>query len=295
MHIGNSTFDRCDEAKAILRSDGYLLLRSCFDLDEVARLNLRFQKWRREAAAHRYDFGDINSGKRRFVLGANHSEYSPSIKRINNPCDVDAEFFDFVLVKQIVPLAQYFLGEFVRFHHCKINCKSGPADGAVDLHQDFGFDPHTNRSLLTFVVPLDDVSKVSGCLEVVPKSHLKLLSHFKNNRFVGAIPNGWAIYNTLLLPIELNMGDCLVLDGALIHGSRPNTTQKQRPILFSEFSAVDALPLAAYHVPSIHSGKIFPATNKVFPIRLEAQTLEVPGTYSASSIFDLQHEERSRE
>lgn len=272
---------------------GYAILRSEFRDADIELLLRAFREWQCQSSEHTSDFGDAPQQKRRFVLGATHDRSAPCLRRVNNPCDISTLYFEFVLTSQLLKLAQRFLGSVVRFHHCKINCKSGPEDGSIDLHQDFGFDPHTNGSLITLVVPFVKLTPENGCLEIVPGSHLTQVSHFIGTRFTGAIPGGWDRYESKLTKLDLKVGDCLLMDGSLIHGSRPNRTRIPRPVLFAEFSAADALPLAPYHVPSQHSGRLFPPTENYFPIRLETRILEVPLQYTESSIFELQQVERT--
>lgn len=255
---------------------------------QLADLADKLARWIELSTRHRVNFGNGPLGKAYFALDPGHSKERPLLRRVNNPCDLDPSYYDFALDGAILQLARSILGEYVRFHHCKINIKNGAVESRIDLHQDFGFDPHTNCQLITIVVPFVDLRSDNGCLSVVPGSHKRMRSHFRAGRFVGSVRDGWRRYKSRLIDLNMNAGDCLVMDGALLHGSRSNLSDAPRPVFLAEFSAANALPIGPYHVPSVFSGQVFPPCTTPIAVKTDRRIKRVPPDYETSSIFDLQ-------
>jgi len=278
-------------SKDLVSEAGYVLHKGAVSLKQISRLHEVFLSWQAQSKSHKENFGEAANGKYRCGIGLGHSESIQRLIRVKNTCDISDDFNDFIKSEAILGIARLYLGESIRFHHCKINTKYQGGDERIDLHQDFCFDPHTNRSLITLMIPLVDVDEINGALAVVPGSQECLESHFEGGTFQGKITDGWNRFSDRLVKVSMDQGDVLVSDGWLIHGSLENNANDPRPALFMELSRGDALPLAPYHVPSRFSGDILSGDQASPQIRLEAMTFEVPAGYKQSSIVNLQQEQ----
>ncbi len=94
-------------------------------------------------------------------------------------------------------------------------------------HQDPAYvDEEKTYSVIAWI-PLEDINMGNGCLHVLPKSHL-----WGNSK--RSINMDWvfedysAEFWKYLIPVPVEIGDIIVFDAALIHGTTINTTQTDR-------------------------------------------------------------------
>ncbi|XP_053202929.1 phytanoyl-CoA dioxygenase domain-containing protein 1 homolog [Panonychus citri] len=90
-------------------------------------------------------------------------------------------------------------------------------------------------SLCALWIALTDVTTENGCLEVIPGSHVEP----PHRRFIRSVDeNGVKVAfdgppkefeDSAFVPVPVPRGSCLVFDGALVHRSQPNTSDKPRP------------------------------------------------------------------
>src|SRR6185295_13489738 len=73
---------------------------------------------------------------------------------------------------RIVGRLSALLGPDIQLQHSKLATKPAtPGTGAFGWHQDLPFYPHTNTSLLSVFVYLDDATLENGCMSMVRGSH----------------------------------------------------------------------------------------------------------------------------
>lgn len=148
------------------------------------------------------------------------------------------------IVERIKPL----LGEDIQLQHSKLGTKPPTkGEGEFHWHQDLFFYPHTNTSLLTVALWLDDCTLENGCLQMVRGSHkLGYLNHLEEDgRFRGAcqVPKEWEdptnIEDLTVKAGAISIHHCLTL-----HGSPPNKSGKPRRAIIFSYRADDAYQLA---------------------------------------------------
>ena len=151
------------------------------------------------------------------------------------------------------------------FHHSKLNFKWAGGGEEVKWHQDIQYWPHTNYSVLTIGVYLEDVDESMGPMGVIPGAHEGELFDLYdgNDCWAGAI----ADEDLARVPVEKAVylqgpaGSVTVHHCRMIHGSKPNTNpERSRPLLLNAFSSADALPVTAYNYPSRHNGELVRGT-----------------------------------
>lgn len=111
-------------------------------------------------------------------------------------------------------------------------CKM-PQDGkAVSWHQDASYWPLSDSKTLTVWLAIDDSDVENGCMEVIPGSHRSGLAHHHQskqeennvlNQTIDPKPD-WADP----LPICLKAGEISIHSDLLIHGSKPNESNRRR-------------------------------------------------------------------
>jgi hypothetical protein len=100
--------------------------------------------------------------------------------------------------------------------------------GEVPIHQNWTFVDEDKYTSVSFWMPLQNVNRTNGTLEVVPGSH-KDLAKYRGP----SIPWVFDELNTLMkeeymVPLELNEGQIAVLDDSIIHYSSDNNTEVPR-------------------------------------------------------------------
>jgi ectoine hydroxylase-related dioxygenase (phytanoyl-CoA dioxygenase family) len=100
--------------------------------------------------------------------------------------------------------------------------------GEVPIHQNWTFVDEDRYSSVSFWVPLQDVNRENGTLEVVPGSH-KTISKFRGP----SIP--WVfdelndkLVDEYMVPLNLKEGQIAILDDGIIHYSSINKTEAPR-------------------------------------------------------------------
>jgi len=69
------------------------------------------------------------------------------------------------------------IGPDFGIQHSKLNMKPAKVGSVVEWHQDLAYFPHTNDSLVTTLIYLDDATEQNGCLQVLPRHHTHFFSH----------------------------------------------------------------------------------------------------------------------
>ena len=221
---------------ASYETNGYLAIEDVLTasaLEELRRVTDEFVEKSRTVTANDEIF-DLESG---------HSATSPSLRRIKHPLTRHPVYAKFARHDPILDLVECLLGPNLRFHNNKVNMKN-PSDGsAVEWHQDWAFYPHTNDDLLEVGIALDDMTAENGALMVIPGSHRdRTWNHHQDGLFVGAITDP-AFRATGAVPVTIKAGGITLHHVRMVHGSRPNRSDKPRRMFFIGFCAVDAWPL----------------------------------------------------
>lgn len=149
---------------------------------------------------------------------------------------------------RIIRRLQALLGPDIQLQHSKLATKPPtPGTGAFSWHQDLPFYPHTNTSLLSVFVYLDDATPQNGCMSMVRGSHrLGPLNHLDaNGHFDGACRDSrhWTDHPTQVIPLTPHAGAISIHHCLTLHGSPPNLSGRPRRGLVFSYRADDAYQL----------------------------------------------------
>jgi len=180
-----------------------------------------------------------------FDLEPDHTADSPRLRRLVSPADLHATFWEFMSTSAIVDVVEDLIGPDIKFHHSKLNFKAAHGGEAVTWHQDIQFWPHTNYSPLTIGVFLDDVEPNMGNVGFIPRSHRgELFDQYDGDTWVGCISDADLARVDLtraVFPVG-PAGSITVHNCRTVHGSGPNRSDRERPLLLQTYSAADAFP-----------------------------------------------------
>ena len=219
-----------------------------------------------------------------YMLEEGHSAAEPRLHRVSSPHDHHPVFWDFMTDPLVTDLMADVVGPDVKFHHSKLNVKSGKGSRGIKWHQDIGAHPHTDFSPVAFGVYLDGCDAEQGPLAFVPGSHNgPLYSMYDGDgEFVIHIQDdelSWMRDELIDAPTG-GPGTVVLLSCRVVHGSVVNRSERPRPLLLSLFSSADSFPYTANPVPSPRSGDIVrgkPAQYASFDLR----PCEIPPDFRA--------------
>lgn len=180
-------------------------------------------------------------------LEPEHRPDAPRVRRIKRPHLAHPFFRDLAADPHITNCLTPLIGPDIRLRAGgKVNMKSPGYGAPVEWHQDWAFYPHTNQDVLAVGVLLDDMNADNGPLLVLPGSHHgEVFDHHSDGNFCGAIDvDAAGVDVSAPTPIYGRAGDMTIHHARLVHGSAQNTSQQPRRILFFEYAAADAWPLA---------------------------------------------------
>jgi phytanoyl-CoA hydroxylase len=183
-----------------------------------------------------------------YDLEDSHSAAQPRVRRIKTPHLLDPAYGGLVRHQGIVAALSDLWGPNVRFDTAKLNLKSAGFGAAVEWHQDWAFYPHTNDDLAAVGVMMDDMELANGPLMIVPGSHRgPVHDHHADGRFCGAMdPDTCGVDFARAMPLAGPAGSITIHHVRTIHGSAPNTSNRDRRLLLLQFRAADAWPILGF-------------------------------------------------
>ena len=231
--------------------DGFLTVPGHLGAAWLARL-------REVVAAKVEESRALRASDDQFDLAPDHCAEKPNIRRLRKAVDQHPELWTFARDQVVVDLVADLLGPDVRFHSSKLNFKWFGGGEPVRWHQDIQAWPHTNFSVLTFGVYLDDTGPEQGPLTALPGTHGgALFDQFDDEgRWTGAL----AARDVQKLPtahaVELcgPAGTVVLIHCRVVHGSAANNSSRMRPLLLNVYSAADALAMTPAPTPTSRTG-----------------------------------------
>jgi ectoine hydroxylase len=195
-----------------------------------------------------------------FVLEEGHSRTTPRLHRVASPQDQHPDIWSFFCDAVMTDLAADVLGPDVKFHHAKLNVKSGQGTRGFKWHQDIQGWPHTDYSPVTIGVYLDGCDETQGPLSFIRGSHLGPLhsQYDENGLFVVRIREEiiatWP--RETFVTATGGPGTTVLLNCRTIHGSVENRSDAARPLLLPVYSSADSFAYTAPPINSPHCGDL---------------------------------------
>ena len=181
-----------------------------------------------------------------YDLSDQHTEHVPSVRRIKDPHLVHPVYDQIMRSEAVLDCVRALLGPDLRMEHSKLNIKQAKGGEAVEWHQDWAFYPHSNDDILEVGVLLEDCEEENGPLLMIPESHRGPIEnhHHPEGFFCGAIDIENATFDAKkAVSLTAKAGAITMHHVRMVHGSRSNQSERNRPILLIGYSAADAWPL----------------------------------------------------
>ena len=213
-----------------------------------------------------------------YDLEDTHTPQQPRVRRIKSPHLHHPAYADLVRQEKIIAVLQALWGPNIRFDTAKLNMKSAGFGAAVEWHQDWAFYPHTNDDLAAVGIMMDDMELANGPLMIIPGSHKgPVFDHHSDGRFCGAMdPTTREIDYAKAIPLTGGAGSITVHHVRAVHGSAPNTSNKERRLLLLQYRAADAWPLLGFPSGVEAYDKLMVAGAPTIQPRLEPLPVRLP-------------------
>ena len=228
------------EQREFYFDNGYLLLENCISNHWLTLFQEAIDRCVEESRT-------LSNSNSKIDIECDHSANSPRLRRLTMPSQHYEVFHDFALSGAVVDIAEDLVGPSVKFHHGKLNFKWSGGGEKVKWHQDIQYWPHTDFSPLTIGVYLCDVDDKMGPMSVIPGSHKgEIFDLYDAQRqWTGAIADKDLQRARLENAVYLkgSAGSVTVHNCCTVHGSSPNHSEKNRPLLLQTYSGGDSHPL----------------------------------------------------
>ena len=232
---------------------GFVTLENIIPMDWLARLSDCSESLLNDSRV-------IQESNDAYDLRPNHSRDQPHVRRLKALVDRDPLFWEFASESIMGDIAADLVGADVKFHSSKLNYKWPGSGEIVKWHQDIPAWPHTNYSLVTLGVYLEDVTALEGPLLCIPKSHDgPLYFHTDlNGQWTGSISKkdmGSIDLNSAEELIGVS-GTVVAINCRTIHSSAENFSKKVRPVALFVYSSADAFAWMPQLTPTFKTGEI---------------------------------------
>ena len=226
--------------RAAYERDGYILIPSLFDAEEIALLRGAIET-DPQLQASLYNRNDA-SGKATRMATWNHpgnSVYGLAARS-----------------HRVVDTMEDMLGGEVYHYHSKLTAKEPLEGGAWEWHQDYGYWYHNGcvfPYMASVMVALDKTTRENGCLQVIRGSHHagRVEHGVLPGDQVGANPRRVEemLKNLDLVYAEMAPGDGLFFHANVMHRSDQNRSPDRRWTVLFCYNAARNNPYLEHHHP----------------------------------------------
>jgi len=250
--------------------DGYVVVESVVPRELIEEANIVLKQLI-EASCK------VISSNSIYDLSDQHTEHVPSVRRIKDPHIVHPVYDQIMRSEAVLDCVRALLGPDLRMEHSKLNIKQAKGGEAVEWHQDWAFYPHSNDDILEVGVLLEDCDEENGPLLMIPESHRGPIEnhHHPEGFFCGAIDIENATFDAKkAVSLTAKAGAITMHHVRMVHGSRSNQSERNRPILLIGYSAADAWPLRGISTIEEFEGRMI--CGKTHLPRLEKVPVRMP-------------------
>ena len=233
-------------------TNGYLAVEGAISPDCIARL--------RAAAEEIVERSREVTENGAYVLEEGHCAETPRLHRLLSPEAHHPAFWDFLASEEMTALAADVVGPDVKFHHAKLNFKSGRGSRGFKWHQDIPAWPHTDYSPVTVGIYIEGCTPDQGPLSMVRGSNNGALytQYDHDGNFAVRCRDEdivWVRDDMIDAPTG-GPGTVVLLHCRTIHGSRSNRSEAPRPLLLAVYSSADSFAYTSAPIDGPYRGVI---------------------------------------
>ena len=228
-----------EEQRQFYFENGYLLLEKVISYTWIESLRAATDEMVSESRC-------IIKSDEKWDLEDGHSEETPRLRRLSSPNDHHPSYWEYASQSIVPDIVADLVGPNVKFHHSKLNFKSARGGEEVKWHQDIGFWPHTNYGPCTVGTYIYDCGIDQGPVGMIPGSHNgELFNQYNDDgEWIGCLRSEDAatVDESKAVYLEGPAGSLTIHNCRMIHGSKPNRSDLERPLLLNIYTPADAMP-----------------------------------------------------
>lgn len=184
-----------------LNHEGYILIPSLFDKQQIESLSTLFAKWHTPPPDRFY----------RSVFSKNETYYNQ---------------VESTILSAIIPKLKDYFEPFKCFGAMYVVKPSGPFQD-LGLHQDWNFVDESKHWSLNMWLPLIDVDENNGAISVIKGSH-RFMPTFRGSGTPEVYGHLMPLAESFLEPISMKAGDAIFFFHNLLHSSTRNQSGEAR-------------------------------------------------------------------
>ncbi len=211
-------------------SHGYAVVKSVYSRDEVRDLETDFDRIVAQISRSGEEINAKWSGPEMDKLGADNTV----VVHTHNVQQYSAVWMRALMHPKFLEAATGILGPDVVLHHTKLFQKPAENGAPFPMHQDWGYFPTVNDTMMAGIIHVSAADDAMGCLRVYPGTH-KLGKMDEAMGGSNLLLEKYPIENAL--PLEAEPGDVVFFHYCLIHGSLPNRSDRVRKTVLAQLHA----------------------------------------------------------
>ncbi len=221
----------------VFKQNGYFLAKGLFKKREVLLFEEEFDK----ITSQLKKSGENINARWGSYLTKNLEPQKSKVIHTHNVQSFSSIMLDMVKNKNLLKIAESFIGPDIILHHTKLFLKPPHIGSAFPLHQDWSYFPTEKSTMIAAVVHISDSTENMGCIRLVPGSNnLGKIKNSDGHSFIKKVHGEYSLDSAM--PIEAKKGDVLFFHSCTIHGSMPNKSDKSRKtILIQLYSGKDKI------------------------------------------------------
>ena len=212
---------------------GYYVARGVFSLGEVGALERDFDHIVTQLQRGSEDLNARWGGPEMERLGASNSV----VLHTHNVQHYSAVWLRALQQDAFLNVVEALLGPDIVLHHTKLFQKPAEKGAPFPMHQDWTYFPTEKDSMMAGIIHVSAATDEMGCFRVYPGSHklgrVAATSGQKANPFLDRYPLDGAT------PLEAQPGDVVFFHYFLLHGSKPNRSDRVRKTVLVQMHAGD--------------------------------------------------------
>ncbi|HEX7010064.1 MAG TPA: phytanoyl-CoA dioxygenase family protein [Phycisphaeraceae bacterium] len=210
-----------EEQVAFFRREGFLVLPRVLDEADLAELDREIDRM----VAQHASLPRVREGfQLEPVQDPNRSK--PAFRKLGGIVDHSRPFDRLMRHPRIIDMLHAVMGPTIELYRDVIMMKPARVGRQKPWHQDSVYWPWNPMDLISAMIALDDASPENGCLQVIPRTHLREMQHYGEELQIDLDPQLQA--QTYYVPLQ--RGDTLLFHSLLLHASEPNRSDQDRRV-----------------------------------------------------------------
>ena len=211
--------------------DGYVVCRGVFGGDFLAELQADFDRIVKQLDESGEEVRTIWEGAKSI------SKEGAFLWHTHNVQQYSAAWMRALTHEPFLNPVREIIGSDIILHHTKLFQKPGEKGAAFPMHQDYPYFPTVKDTMMAGVIHMSEADDEMGCFRVYPGSHK--LGRIENSHGQTEHPVLAKYPLEGSVALEAEPGDVVFFHYFLLHGSKPNVSQRVRKTVLVQMYAGD--------------------------------------------------------